>query len=50
MKKRGLSPHGRNEENNYREYSEADVALLEQLKVLRVLGVPISDIRYQTAE
>lgn len=43
--KEGLIFPGRNEENNYREYSEADVALLEQIKVLRVLGVPISDIR-----
>jgi DNA-binding transcriptional MerR regulator len=43
--KEGLISPGRNEENNYREYSEADVALLERIKVLRVLGVPISDIR-----
>lgn len=43
--KEGLIFPERNDENNYRDYSEADVALLERIKVLRVLGVPISDIR-----
>lgn len=41
----GLLTPKRNEENNYREYSQEDVAQLERIKVLRILGVPISDIR-----
>lgn len=43
--KEGLISPERNDENNYRDYSEKDVALLERIKVLRMLGVPISDIR-----
>ena len=43
--KMGLIHPVRNEENNYREYSEADVWLLERIKLLRVLGVPISEIK-----
>ncbi len=43
--KEGLIFPERNDVNNYRDYSENDVALLERIKVLRVLGVPISDIR-----
>lgn len=43
--KEGLISPERNGENNYREYSEKDVAQLERIKVLRILGVPISDIR-----
>lgn len=43
--KEGLISPGRNDENNYRDYSEEDVVLLERIKVLRMLGVPISDIR-----
>lgn len=41
----GLIHPQRNHENNYREYSEEDVKQLERIKVLRTLGVPISDIR-----
>lgn len=41
----GLISPKRNDTNNYRDYSEQDVAQLERIKVLRVLGVPISDIR-----
>ena len=41
----GLIHPERNAENNYREYSEEDVKQLERIKVLRTLGVPISDIR-----
>lgn len=43
--KEGLISPERNDENNYREYSERDVEQLERVKVLRVLGVPICDIR-----
>lgn len=43
--KEGLISPERNDENNYREYSERDVAQLERIKVLRILGIPISDIR-----
>lgn len=41
----GLISPKRNVANNYREYSEEDIEQLERIKVLRVLGVPISDIR-----
>lgn len=43
--KEGLITPGRNDENNYREYSQKDVEQLERIKVLRILGIPISDIR-----
>lgn len=43
--KEGLISPERNGENNYREYSEKDVEQLERIKVLRILGIPISDIR-----
>lgn len=39
-----LSPQ-RNRENGYRTYEEADVAVLRQIKLLRKLGLPISEIR-----
>ncbi|MBQ4649279.1 MAG: MerR family transcriptional regulator [Firmicutes bacterium] len=39
-----LSPE-RNRENGYRDYSEADVRTLEQIKLLRKLGLPIEEIR-----
>lgn len=39
-----LSPQ-RNTENGYRNYSEEDVQVLRQIKVLRKLGVPIEEIR-----
>lgn len=41
----GLISPKRNDTNNYRDYSQQDVEQLERVKVLRVLGVPISDIR-----
>ena len=41
----GLISPKRNDTNNYREYSQQDIEQLERIKVLRVLGVPISDIR-----
>lgn len=39
-----LSPQ-RNIENGYRDYSEQDVEILQQIKLLRKLGVPIDEIR-----
>lgn len=38
-----LTPH-RNRSNNYRDYTEKEIQSLEKIKVLRVLGVSISDI------
>lgn len=40
----GLIKPQRNEQNNYREYSPADVEILEKIKILRTLGVSIHDI------
>ena len=39
-----LSPR-RNSENGYRDYTDADVDALRRIKLLRKLGVPISEIR-----
>lgn len=39
-----LSPR-RNRENGYREYGESDIKVLEQIKLLRKLGLPIEEIR-----
>ena len=39
-----LSPR-RNSENGYRDYSEAEVEALRRIKLMRKLGVPISEIR-----
>lgn len=41
----GLITPDRNRENNYREYSQEDVNRLEHIKVLRMLGVSIGDIK-----
>lgn len=41
----GLLRPGRNKENGYREYSEKDVKTLQQIKLLRKLGLPIEEIR-----
>ena len=41
----GLICPMRNQENNYREYSDEDVSRLEQIKTLRLLGIPIGDIK-----
>ena len=41
----GLINPGRNKDNNYCEYSEADVWLLKRARLLRVLGVSISEIK-----
>lgn len=37
--------HPVRKENNYREYSEGDLKRLEQIKILRLLGVRLEDIR-----
>ena len=39
-----LTP-GRTAENSYRDYDEEDVRRLKQIKLLRKLGMPISEIR-----
>lgn len=41
----GLITPQRNKENGYRNYSEADVLLLQKIKLLRMLSVPIEEIR-----
>lgn len=41
----GLLKPGRNAENGYREYGEADVAALQRIKLLRQLSVPLEEIR-----
>ena len=41
----GLLEPRRNAENGYRDYSEADVAQLLRIRLLRRLGVPVAEIR-----
>ena len=41
----GLLTPRRSSENGYRDYAEADVEALRQIKLLRKLGVPIEEIR-----
>ena len=41
----GLVAPRRNSENGYRDYGEADVTALRQIKLLRKLGLPLEDIR-----
>ena len=41
----GLLTPSRNSANGYRDYSEADVDTLRQIKLLRKLGIPIEDIK-----
>lgn len=42
----GLLSPKRNSENGYRDYSEDDVKILQQIKLLRKLGVSIEEIRH----
>ena len=42
---KGLLSPGRNSENGYRDYGEAEVAALRRIKLMRKLGVPIEEIR-----
>ena len=41
----GLLTPRRNSENGYRDYGEAEVAALRQIKLMRKLGVPLEEIR-----
>ena len=41
---KGLLNPVRNAENGYREYSEEDVAVLQKIKLLRQLSIPIEEI------
>ena len=43
-----LSPR-RNSENGYRDYGEAEVAVLRRIKLMRKLGVPLEEIRRMQA-
>ena len=42
--KEGLLTPGRNNDNGYRDYSDADVVWLKKIKLLRMLDVPIEEI------
>ncbi len=42
---KGLLSPGRNSENGYRDYGQAEVDVLRRIKLLRKLGVPIEEIR-----
>jgi DNA-binding transcriptional MerR regulator len=42
--KEGLLTPGRNSENGYRDYSQADVDWLKKIRLLRMLDVPIEEI------
>lgn len=41
---KGLLNPERNTENGYREYSDEDVAMLQKIKLLRQLSIPIEEI------
>ena len=43
--KEGLLSPGRNMENSYRDYSEADIEILKQIKFFRKLNMPVSEIK-----
>ena len=45
----GLLSPGRNRENGYRDYTEEDVKKMEQIKLLRKLGLPLEEIRMMQA-
>ena len=45
----GLLAPRRNSENGYRDYGDAEVQVLLQLKLLRKLGVPLEEIRRMQA-
>lgn len=46
---KGLLSPSRNSENGYRDYSETEVAVLRQIKLMRKLGVPLEEIRRMQA-
>ena len=41
---KGLLAPARNTENGYREYSEEDITVLQKIKLLRQLSIPIEEI------
>ena len=41
----GLILVDRDQENNYRDYTEADVEKINKIKALRMLGAPTADIK-----
>lgn len=43
--KQGLLSPGRNKENGYREYSQEDVRTLKWIRAMRMLDMPLEDIR-----
>ncbi len=43
--KEGLLTPGRNSDNGYRDYGEADVEWLKKIRLLRMLDVPIEEIK-----
>lgn len=43
--KEGLLIPNRNPENNYREYTEQDIGRIQRIKILRMLGIPVVDIK-----
>lgn len=43
--KEGLLSPGRESENSYRDYSDGDILRLKQIKLLRKLDMPISEIK-----
>ena len=43
--KKGLLTPDRNPQNDYREYTEDDVAILQTIKMFRKLEISIEDIR-----
>lgn len=45
----GLLTPRRNSQNGYREYSQAEVDTLRQIKLMRKLGVPLEEIRRMQA-
>lgn len=45
----GLLNPRRNSENGYRDYGEAEVVVLQQIKLMRKLGVPLEEIRQMQA-
>ena len=46
---KGLLSPRRSTENGYRDYGEAEVAILRQIKLMRKLGVPLEEIRRMQA-
>ena len=46
---KGLLSPRRNSENGYRDYGPQEVAVLQQIKLLRKLGLPLEEIRRMQA-